>query len=305
MLSRLFKSKKPSATPTKANTIGCKYSYAELTKGKAALNVPSYKKTKASDPDKYADSVKANNATIKGKWIKSADLYEFFEAVNYTCIKGTKCSNGWAYYCGNKGNITFENCVFESLKGVNIVGCDNVTIRNCIFKDTPTAIHLKNCNDVLIENCTIDCNTSGIYGMSAIYVGGGCNGVTIKNCKVISNGSAGKAFRFGNEGMICTDCKVVDCIAEGSFASVGFVTGICGSFAAPVTFSSITANLYNSKASCEPNRNAGGNYIQMYYCNSKSFAKMENCITHMDIDRPKASSRITVNNCKWDMGDRK
>lgn len=287
------------------STIGCQYSYGYLIKGKTAMNVPSYKKVKAADPDKYADSVKADNAIINYKWIKSANMYEFFEAVTYSCIKGTRCSNGWAYWCGNKNNVTFENCVFESIKGLNIVGCKNVTIRNCIFEDSPTAIHLKNCTNVIIENCTIDCNTTGIFGMSAIYVGGGCNGVKIRNCKVISNGSAGKAFRFGNENMVNTDCSVDNCIADGSFASIGFVTGTCGTSEKPVTFSNITANLYNSKASCEPNRNAGGNYVQMYYCNGKSFATMKNCVTHMDIDRPRCSSRITTSGCTFDMTGKK
>lgn len=303
MLFNFLKKKQPVTTQT--NTIGCKNTYSELTKAASLLNVAPYRKTKSGDPDKYADNIKADNATIKDRWIKSYDAYQYFEAVNNTTIPGTKTNNGWAFYAGNRKNVTFENCVFEAIKGVNLVGCAGVTFRNCWFKNSPGAVHLKNCSNVVIENCTIEINTTGLYTVSAIYVGGGCSNVTIRNCKVVSPACCGKAFRVGNDGMVASGVSFEDCAVEGSFSSVGFVLGKSGTATAPVRFSRISANLYNSTASVAKNLDASGKPVAIWYCNATSYGAMDSCTTHMDYDRTRSTSRMSQSNCSFDLGGRK
>lgn len=283
------------------NIIGAKFSYNDLVSVASYMPVDPCKVTSASDKVSYALVIRNDNYTLKNKYFKSRDTYEYFEAVNYKVIKGTLTNNGWAIYAQGRNNILIENCVFESIKGGNFVSCAGITFRNCYFKDVPGALHFKNCNNITIENCTIEINESGLYTVSALYVGGGCNNITIKDTKVTSGICCGKAFRFGNDGMAVTNAKVDNCEVSGSFSSIGFVIGTSGTASSPVVFSNITAKLSRSWNSVKPTLDASGKPVALYYCNGASTCECRYNSTTMDMERPIASAKIKQTGCTTKM----
>ena len=84
----------------------------------------------------------------------------------------------------NVFSITFDNCVFKNAKRfalvTNVTG--QVTFKDCLFldqvedvNDTYPAIQIRDCENVLIENCEFK-NTDGMISIKD------CSGVIIRDC---------------------------------------------------------------------------------------------------------------------------
>lgn len=272
------------------SNIGCQSTYDTLTASATLVSGAPYEKTSTSQADKYYLTGIQAGATIRNRWIRGSNAYKYFSAVgSIATIPGTNTNNAWGAYVG-VNNVTFENCVFESCKGINAVNCSGLTIRNCIFKDSASPIHLKGVSNVTIDHCTIDINNTGLYIISAIYVGTDCSNINITNTSVFSAGSCGKAFRFGNDGsqyVNTVSATINNCYVSGSFSSVIFAIGH-----ASVTASNIKADLCRSWLSSEPNK-SGTTYDPIYRCDDTSTLSLTDVTTNMDYDRVLKNTKVT------------
>ena len=104
---------------------------------------------------------------------------------------------------------------------ISASGADYVTIDGCSFSFSTTsaaAIHLSDCNNVTIKNCTIAYSGSG--ASTGIYLLD-CNNAMIENNRIlgVDRGSSGIAVNLDSTGTGSPSTRCNDCIVSGNHVS--------------------------------------------------------------------------------------